>query len=462
MSRFVRWGISIFICGLGIALVVGQTFTRSDVAADDVITAVVERGDIDTVVTAAGTVDAKVKVDVGSQLSGQIEDVLVDFNEAVSAGQPIARLNPEDLAAHVRQAQADVATADGDVEVKAAALEQAAARLMRARALVTEVAARGGALAAELEEAERTLARKQDLLRKGAAAKSTIDQATTRQRTASGALHASAAQASAAAADVAFAEASVRLAEADLARAKSVIGQKQAILERAAIDLERATIRSPIDGTVIHRNVEPGQVVTSSFQSPVLFTIAQDLREMRVDVFVNEADIGLFRIGQSAGFSVAAYPDRTFRGHVLEIRRVPTVIQNVVTYPVVLSAPNPEMILLPGMTAEVNTIVAARKNVIKVPNIALGDEVAPALSGARHAAPTASELVGAGARRVLVMRASGEVDDVAIRTGMTDGVMTEVLPGQLEVGQVLVVRSTAARGSRRRDVSAALWSLGDG
>jgi HlyD family secretion protein len=446
MFRLNIWKITFLIFGLSFPIVIGETISIENVAARDLSTAVVERGNIDTIVTAAGTIDAKVKVDVGSQLSGQVAEVLADFNDPVSAGQPLARLHQEDLRARVRQAEADLAMANGDVAVKAAALEQAGARLARARAMVTEVSAQRTALAAELEEAERTLGRKRRLLRKGAAAESTIDQATTRQRTAAGALHAAEARTSSAAADVAFAEASMRLAEGNLAIASSVVRQKQAALDQAVVDLQRATIRSPIDGMVIHRNVESGQVVTSSFQSPVLFTIAQDLREMKVDAFVNEADIGLFRVGQSARFSVAAYPDRAFHGHVLEIRRVPTVIQNVVTYPVVISAPNPDMALLPGMTAEVNTVVAARRNVIKVPNIALGDAL-PVPSASAGKAWTTPESAAASVRSVLVMAASGIVNEVSVQTGITDGVMTEILPGQIKEGQVLVIPSSAPAGS---------------
>jgi HlyD family secretion protein len=210
----------------------------------------------------------------------------------------------------------------------------------------------------------------------------------------------------------------------------------RAALERARLDLKRTTIRSPIEGIVIRRSVELGQTVAASLQAPTLFTIARDLSDMRVNASVSEADIGAIRAGQRALFEVDSYPGRTFEGRVLEIRRAPQMVQNVVTYTVMVSAPNPESLLLPGMTADVRIVVEEHPDVIIVPNSALSFR--PGLLGASKAEPM-----------IWVRTASGRLHPAAVSLGATGDSLTEIRSPGINVGDQVAVgyRSKPRNGS---------------
>jgi HlyD family secretion protein len=235
------------------------------------------------------------------------------------------------------------------------------------------------------------------------------------------------------------------MAEAQLINIAIQVTQKEAILRQAQIDLERTYIRAPVTGTVVNRNINRGQTVAASLQAPTLFTIAQDLRQMQVEASVVEADVSRFAVGQAVTFTVDAHPGRSFTGSVKQIRKAPQVVQNVVTYTVVISTENLDEALLPGMTANLQVIVAQKKDVLKVPNTALrfrpiGYDPHPTTQGAiagttRPPLPHQPGISG----QVFVAGPNAQLAAVPLRLGITDGRMTEVLGGDLTYGQVVVV-----------------------
>jgi HlyD family secretion protein len=302
-------------------------------------TSAVTTGEVRRFVAASGAVRALVTVEVGSQLSGQLAEVLVDFNDTVEEGQVIARLDPQTYETRVREAEASRATALASLALQRATLIRVSANTRTAQLdfdRTQTLSERGTASAAALDNARATL--------------------------------------DAALADVTVAQAQIRNAEA-------VLAQRDATLEGARIDLERTTIRSPINGIVVDRAVDEGQTVAASLSAPILFTIAQDLSQVQIDAQVDEADIGQIAEGQPVNFSVDAYPDMQLTGLVDQIRLSPTALNNVVTYTVVITATNPGQRLLPGMTANMDIVTGERDGVLRVSNAALRFRPSPALEG---------------------------------------------------------------------------------
>lgn len=306
-------------------------------------TAKVDRGTLTATVAASGTLAATVQVQVSSQVSGQIREVLADFNAEVKKGQIIARIDPETLEYRVRQAQADVDAAQAQVGVQQATLASRRADLSRATI--------------NLEEAKRDLDRKNELVERNFISPAERDKARSIYR--------------ALEQDVVTANAQIDLAQALLRNARSTVQQREALLASSRVDLGRTIIRAPVDGVVIKRSIEPGQTVAVSLAAPELFLIAQNLRDMQVEVSIDEAEVSRLRVGQKATFTVDAFPGRTFSGLVVQVRKAALNVQNVITYTAVVSADNESLVLLPGMTANVRVITDVRENVLKVPNAAL-------------------------------------------------------------------------------------------
>ena len=306
-------------------------------------TAKVERGTLTATVAASGTLAATVQVQVSSQVSGQIREVLADFNSEVKKGQVIARIDPETFEYRVRQAQADVDAAQAQVGVQQATLASRRADLSRATI--------------NLEEAKRDLDRKNELVERNFISPAERDKAKSIYR--------------ALEQDVVTANAQIDLAQAQLRNAGSTVQQREALLASARVDLGRTIIRAPVDGVVIKRSIEPGQTVAVSLAAPELFLIAQNLRDMQVEVSIDEAEVSRLRVGQKTTFTVDAFPGRTFSGLVTQVRKAALNVQNVITYTAVVSADNESLVLLPGMTANVRVITDVRENVLKVPNAAL-------------------------------------------------------------------------------------------
>lgn len=306
-------------------------------------TAKVERGPLTAAVSASGTLAATVQVQVSSQVSGQIREVLVDFNAEVRKGEVLARLDPETFEYRVRQAEADLEASRAQVGVQQATVAARNSELSRGRI--------------NLEEARRDLERKQDLVARNFISPAERDKAQSLARALEQDLVSGAAQ--------------VELAEAQVRNARSVVQQREAQLASARVDLGRTVIRAPVDGVVIKRSIEPGQTVAASLQAPELFVIAQNLRDMQVEVSIDEAEVARLRVGQRTTFTVDAFPGRTFEGTVKQVRKASKNEQNVITYTAVVSAENDSLSLLPGMTANVRIVTDVRENVLKVPNSAL-------------------------------------------------------------------------------------------
>lgn len=303
----------------------------------------IERGTVTAAVAATGTLNPVVSVQVGSQVSGQIKELSVDFNSAVKKGQLIARIDPQSFELRVSQASADVDAARAGVLTQKSQLAALQAQIARAKVLVGD--------------AEREYQRNQMLFDKNFVSAAVRDKALATLEAAREQLKAEQAQ--------------LTVGEAQVRNAEAVVRQREAQLAQARVDLNRTEIRAPVDGIVVKKSVEPGQTVAASLQAPELFVIAQDLREMQVDTSIDESEVGRIQVGQDVTFTVDSFPGRTFRGTVSQVRKAAQVVQNVVTYIAVVRTSNPDLSLFPGMTANVRVIVATRENVLKVPNAAL-------------------------------------------------------------------------------------------
>lgn len=359
----------------------------------------VERGPIVSAVSATGTLNAVVTVQVGSQVSGQIKELLADFNSEVRKDQVITLIAPENFEARVRQAEADLVVAIANVEIQRAAVERSRADLHNASAGLAAAKAQTQKAQVALADAKRHLEREEFLFKKSIASKSELDNAQNAYDQAVAQLETNRAQQQAQAFLISSREAMLKMAEAEVEHALAQVKHREAALNQTKVDLEHTIIRSPVDGVVIGRSVDIGQTVAASLQAPTLFTIAQDLRKMQVNACLDEADIGRINVGQRAIFTVDAFPAREFTGSVEQIRKAPQTIQNVVTYTVIVSAQNLDLRLLPGMTANVQIIVDERSDAVKVPNAALrfrpsSDGMKPA--GGNQQSQPAAELGGSG------------------------------------------------------------------
>ncbi|SDQ42437.1 HlyD family secretion protein [Pseudoxanthomonas sp. CF385] len=291
------------------------TSRKGDAAESAYRTATVERGDIRVAISATGTLSAISTVTVGSQISGQVTDVLVDYNSEVKKGEVLARIDPSTYEAQIAQGNAQIANAQAN-------LKQAQATLANA---------------------ELDYTRKADLGKQKLVAQSDVD----------------------------LARASRDQARAQVNAAQASIRQQTASTQTTRVNLDRTVIRSPVDGVVLTRTIEPGQTVAASLQAPELFTIAEDLSKMKIELAVDEADIGQVKVGQSVSFTVDAFADRQFRGEVQQVRLSATTTNNVVTYPVVVSVDNTDGTLLPGLTVNAEIEVSKRDNILKISNAAL-------------------------------------------------------------------------------------------
>ncbi len=399
---------------------------KSPPARPQYLTARVRRGAVTAKVTASGTLSARVTVQVGSQVSGRISEILVDYNDTVKKDQVIARIDPQLFVAAVRQARASLLTARGE--------------LAKSRV--------------DADLAKRQLASAKKVFKSKILSQNDLDAAQAK-----------------------YGEA---LAQVEIDRGK--VAQAREALRQAEINDSHTTVRSPINGVVLSRNVDVGQTVAASFQTPTLFSIAQDLTKMQVDTSVAEADIGKLRPGMKAQFTVDAYGSQPFEGTVRQIRFSSTTVDNVVTYNAVIDVANPGLRLKPGMTANVTFVLATRKQALLVPNAAFryrphpgagsrskpGPRSAPfakasaapaahgrVLAGMRGGPPGAALPTGARPRaRTVYVLHHGHPQPIRIHTGITDGSVTEVLGGALHPGDEVIVGVSSGKrpssGMRRR------------
>jgi HlyD family secretion protein len=370
---------------IAMGLSAGAYYRGRESAVPTVAAEPVSRGSVVSAVAATATLEAVTTVQVGSQVSGSIRSLSADFNSIVRKGQELARLDPSLFESAIEQARASLVRAEADRDRLKVTLADATVKLQRAR---------------ELGERQLIPATEVD------------------------------------AADV-----NERLAAAQVRSADAQVAQARAALSQARVNLAKTVITSPIDGIVIARNVDVGQTVAASLQAPTLFIIAADLREMQLKANIDEADLGQVASGQAVTFTVDAYPSETFRGTVEQVRLNPVIDQNVVTYAAIIGAPNPELKLKPGMTANISIEIARGDSVLRVPSAALrfkpSDEVLAAL-GAGSERPK-----GAGVWTLV----DGRLTPVSVSTGVTDGTYTEVAGGALEEGTRVVTRVVAGNAA---------------
>jgi HlyD family secretion protein len=356
---------------LGGSATAGYLYLTGHQVPANYLTARVERGRIAATINATGTLNAVITVQVGSQVSGTIQRLFVDYNSPVTEGQVIAQIDPASFEARVGQARANVTSAAAAVQVARANVDNSKAAIETAQANIGSAKASVERAKVGLIDARRTLERNKQLIGQALIAQSDLDLAQTAHDSAVSQLRQTESQHEAAIGQLKSATAQARLAEAQHAAALAQVEQAKAALQAAELELAHTTIRAPVNGIVVSRSVDVGQTVAASLQAPILFLIAQDLTQMQVDSNVSEADIGRISIGQTATFTVDAYPNVPFTGEVVQVRNAPITVQNVVTYDAVVRVANPEMRLKPGMTANVSFLIAQRSEVLKVPNAAL-------------------------------------------------------------------------------------------
>ena len=376
-----------------VAIAIAAYFLRTETGGARYLTAAVTRGPVVRSVIATGTVNPVTVVQVGTYVSGPIQAIYADFNAPVKAGQLIAKIDPRPYQVKVDESAAAVNNAKAQLGKDLADLAYKKLTYQRTEALF---------------EAEAVSQDARD------SAKSAFDQAV-----------------------------------AQVALDRASIEQQTANLHDAQVNLDYTNIVSPVDGTVVSRNVDVGQTVAASFQTPTLFLIARDLTQMQVDSNVSESDIGNVRDGAVADFTVDAFPGREFEGAVGQVRQAPITVQNVVTYDVVVTVANPELLLKPGMTANVTIVTAKRDNVLRVPVQAI--RFTPKqMSRQQGAAPNLNQPAGRQSK-VWVIDGEGNLRRVPIVTGLDDGNFVEVLSDDLKPGDAVVtdqVGGSTGAGSR--------------
>jgi HlyD family secretion protein len=356
-------------------------------------TAKVERGSIISTVSATGNLAAVVTVQVGTQVSGTIQKLFVDFNSPVKRGQIIAQIDPALFNAQVEQTRGNYMNAQ--------------AGLQKAKA--------------DLVDTKRTLERNRQLLKDGIVAQSDFDAAETKYQEAAAAIKA----------------------------AEGSITQTRGAYSQAQTNLKYATIKSPVDGIVVSRNVDVGQTVAASFQTPTLFTIAQDLTKMEIDTSVDEADISRIKVGQPVSFTVDAYPENRFTGKVIQIRNAPIITQNVVTYVVVVGVDNRDLKLKPGMTANVTIETARKDDVLKIPAAALrfkpklGKEKAEKPQKPAGAEPR--KMKKESVQQVFILGAENKPTAVPVKTGISNDGQVELVEGNLKENDEIIVEQVSTQ-----------------
>jgi len=427
MNKKLRW---LIIFAVVVAAGLFAAFKFNNAPRDQHFTAKVERGDIHDVVDATGTINAVITVQVGSQVSGTISKLFVDFNSRVHKGDVVALIDPALFQGALLQASADLDSAKANLEAAKANLEKAKATAVQTKA-----------------DYDRAL----QLTKENITSKQQLDLAK---------------------ANYDSANAQVGAAAASVTQSQAQVSQKDAALSVARTNLNYTVIRSPIDGTVVARNVDVGQTVAASLQAPTVFTIAQDLTKMLVYTKTDESDVGSIRPGKVVTFKVDAFPKEVFHGAVSQVRMNPTTIQNVVTYDTMIEFDNPELKLFPGMTAYVTIPIASVQNALKLPNTAL--RYRPSMDPEevlriyqrygieeKQAAPAPAEATPAGGLESNRLRApktqnavvwkllpDNTMEPVSVLLGITDHAFTEIISvtkGELNEGDNLVIRTVSAK-----------------
>jgi HlyD family secretion protein len=505
-------------------------FLGNQTGTTQYMTAKVERGSLRNTVTATGTLQAVTTVQVGSQASGTLSALYADFNSVVKKGQVVAQIDPgvakaqvDQSRANLQQARASLQQSVASVTGSRAGVSDAQAKVLAARSTVQNnqsgvsgAQANVAVLKAQLDDAQSFLTQQQSLMASGVIAKREVDIAVTSYKTAEARYNQSVAQLNQAVlseqsssgagiaqsqAVVQQSKAQVQQSQAQVEQAKAQVQQAEAALRLAEVNLAHTTITSPIDGVVVSRDVNVGQTVAASLSAPTLFTIANDLTQMQVIANIDQADIGLVERAKSVKFTVDAFPGKDFDGKIQQMRLNPLVVQNVVTYNVVIDVNNPDQILKPGMTANLIVTIDERNNVLKVPNSSLrfvpqdasgqrirnsadnssggasgqssgqgsgegrrrqrGDNSTGDASGANpvppgggqpgngegRLTPASSPVLEGQTRLVWVLGQDGKPQSRRIKVGLSDGASTEVVEGNLQEGEVVITGQTITGGS---------------
>ena len=378
---------------------VGAYYSHRGESAIALTTDAAARGDIVTSIQSTGTLEAVTTVQVGSQVSGIIEALYADFNSMVRKGQVLAKLDQSTFTSALEQAQASLVSAEADAERLRVAQTAADVALNRAR----ELASKELLPAADLQTAETT----------------------------------------------------AKTAAAQVLAADAKVKQSRSAVDQARVSLDKTVITSPIDGVVTARNVDVGQTVAASFSAPTLFVIAADLTDMQVNASIDESDVGQVRAGETVAFRVDAYPSEMFEGRVRQVRLDPATVQNVVTYSTIIDAPNPKLLLKPGMTANVTIEVARRDGVIRVANAALRFKPDAEVL-AKYATGAASPPSSSRTATPTVWVSNGtSISPVAVRLGASDGSHTELIDPPFAEGTLLVTRAAAPAAASRPSTTSA-------
>ena len=445
------------LAGVVLALAAGTEMWRIHSAnAITYDTASVERGSVQASVTASGTLNAVVDVQVGSQVSGNIKTLYADWNTKVTKGQLVAEIDPQVFQAQVDQATAALSSVHSATLTASAQVQKAKSDL--AGTVANEKAAES-VLAkdrANALNASSQFQRQDASFTRGLITGTDHDLAKASADAAEAQVAADLSQIEASKQTIQSAQSLVVVTQDQLGSAQAQERESQALLEQAKINLERTRITAPVDGTVIARRMDVGQTVAASFAAPTIFEIAQDLTKMQLDTNVDESDIGNIKDNQEATFTVDAYPGITFRGQVANVRKAPISAQNVVTYDVVISVSNPDLKLFPGMTANARIMTAKVDNTLKVPNAVLRSRpTAAVLTQLGLPAPVASK------PQVYVLR-SGKLQAVPVTFGLSDGKSTAVTSGDLLEGDQVVVRFNTAAGAPAANAPSAPGTGGGG
>lgn len=392
MNKYIMVGVPCLI-----AIIIGSVYFLGNTESIQYRTEKIDRGTIAKYVTATGTINPVRTVIIGSQVTGLISKLYVDYNSEVKTGQVVAQIDPIPFEHQVKKAEATLATAVASLE----------------KAKVTS------------KNNRRNYHRSKELFAKKVVSIEDIDSARTVYETGL---------------------AEVKLAEAQILQAK-------ASLEIAKTDLKHTVIVSPLNGIVISRNVDVGQTVVSSFQTPVLFNIAEDLVHMQVNTNVDEADIGMVQVGQDAKFTVDAFPEDLFEGKVSEIRMAPIIFQNVVTYDTIINVDNSSLKLKPGMTANTSILVARAENVLRIPNVALRYTPSEILKGDGDKKPLVDRKLARKTGLHIWVLEQGKLKQVEVKSGIGDDGFTEILKGDIKEGQEVVIGEmlpkTADKGQQK-------------
>ena len=391
---------------LAAVIIVGAIiyFFKSGRSQEKYETALIDRGDITEKITATGTINPVNSVKVGSQVSGRIVKIYADYNALVKKGQVVAQLETDIYQSKVEQADANYKMSQAQVLEAKATLFDAESNFRRAKKL----------------SADQVLSER----------------------------------------DLEIAETRYAAAQAAYSAARAREEQSKALLNSAKVDLSHATIYSPVEGIVISRNCDVGQTVVATFQTPDLFLIAEDLTKMRVDAYVDEADIGKVTVGQEVQFSVDSYPDKVFNGTISQVRFAPKELQNVVSYATVIEVANPELMLRPGMTASISIIAAHKKDVLRVANAALRFKPDPEDKDfSKNQAPSDNQTTAAEneirtLHRLWIIDQDRKVQTKNITTGIYDTHYTEIVTGGVTEGQAVIIgyqpqwrKSNSSQGS---------------